>query len=307
MTQNLAPVAVFAYNRGDHLRETLWSLSKNPEFQKSPVYIYCDGPRSASEDKATKLAREVAHSMAPENAHFVMRDQNLGLRQSIVLGVSDLVEKYGKAIVVEDDLVVSHDFLAFMNAALDSYEGVKKVMQISGHFFPVSVDEKETPIFLPFTTTWGWATWKRAWDCFDIAGQGYEILSENGELRKRFNLDNSYPYYKMLKRQRAGLVDSWGILWYLSVFLKKGVTVYPRKSLVSNNGFDGSGYHCSPASGATQKLVSGINVSKINFTNNVVISEDEFAAVKKYLKKNSSIASRLLRRVGGFFGPAFVA
>ena len=169
---------------------------------------------------------------------------NLGLANSVIKGVTEVVNKYGRGIVLADDLLTAPGFLRYMNDALDRYENEEKVMQISGHMFDVDIEAETDAVFLPFTTSWGWATWKRAWSKFDPSAAGYDLLREDKSLRHKFDLDGTYDYFAMLERQLKGKVNSWAIRWYLSVFMLNGISLFPTKTLVYNFGFDGSGTHC---------------------------------------------------------------
>lgn len=240
----LAPVIVFAYRRPDHLRKTLSSLMRCEGFEQSPVIVYFDGPHETDETDSVMATRELARSMMGEHAEFHFRVMNLGLSGSVIGGVSDVVSRFGRAIVVEDDLELSTSFLTFMNQALDRYANDESVFQVSGYMFDVPIlKESPSALFLPFTASWGWATWKRAWDEFDPQATGWEALRTDEALRRRFNLDGTYDYATMLMRQMAGLRDSWAVRWYWTVFKANGLVLFPPVSLVSNNGFDGSGTH----------------------------------------------------------------
>lgn len=240
-----APIALFAFRRPDHLRRTIEALKACPEFSQSPLFVYCDGPRNDADRPSVTAARNVARAMLDGfNATMIESAENRGLAKSIIAGVGELCEKYGRAIVVEDDLLVSPDFLAYMNAALDRYAGNDRVFQVSGYMFPIDHPRSDNALFLPLTTSWGWATWSRAWKKFDHAGHGIEALRKDRSLRRRFDLNGAYPYYAMLRDQQAGKVDSWAIRWYLSVFLSEGLVLFPAASQVRNVGFDGSGRNC---------------------------------------------------------------
>ena len=112
--------------------------------------------------------REVAQVMLGDRAEYHFSDENLGLDPSVIAGVSDTLDKFGRAIVVEDDLELNSAFLTYMNHALDHYAYDERVFQISGYMFDVpELSATHSALFLPFTVSWGWATWKRAWDQFD--------------------------------------------------------------------------------------------------------------------------------------------
>lgn len=260
MKAALAPIALFTFKRPLHTQRTLASLALNPEFARSELHIFCDGSRRADEDAAVEATREVARRFEHPNKTVHEAPANRGLAASIIDGVGRLCDERGRVIVVEDDLVVAPVFLDFLNRGLDHYQADERVMQVSGHMFAADLSaDTGDAVFLPFTTSWGWATWQRAWTHFDPEMRGFERLAGDRALRRRFDLDNAYPYFAMLKKQKAGLLDSWAIRWYLSVFARDGLVLYPRRSLVNNEGFDGSGTNCGVDVSVRDLAVSGVN------------------------------------------------
>jgi hypothetical protein len=241
----LAPIALFVYNRPDHTKQTVESLQKNALSKESELFIFSDGPKNDAAKKQVMEVRDYIKTISGfKRVNIIEKEKNSGLANSIIAGVTELCERFGSVIVLEDDLIVSPHFLEYMNAALERYEKNERVMQISGFMFPVELKALTDAVFLPFTSSWGWATWQRAWQQFDPEMKGYDNLHANPALRRRFDLDGSYPYYKMLEAQRRGRIDSWAIRWYLSVFIAGGLVLHPARSLVCNGGFDNSGIHC---------------------------------------------------------------
>lgn len=240
-----APIALFVYNRPAHTRETIEALRKCELAEQSDLFIFSDAPKTNKDADAVSEVREYIRSIDGfKSVSIGERNANFGLANSIINGVTSVINVHDRIIVLEDDLIVSPNFLRFMNDALDQYEDKPSVIQISGYMFPVKVDIDEDALFLPMTTSWGWATWKRAWQLFDPDAKGYASLKNDSMLRKRFNLDGAFDYFSMLENQLEGRINSWAIRWYLATFLNNGLTLYPRQSLVSNIGFDGSGTHC---------------------------------------------------------------
>lgn len=305
-----APIAIFAYRRPDHLRRTIEALKACPEFSCSPIFVYCDGPRNDADQPLVMAARNIARAMLDGfDSTIIESVANRGLANSIIGGVGELCEKFGRVIVVEDDLVVSPYFLAYMNAALDRYAGDDRVFQVSGYMFPLDPPRTDKALFLPFTTSWGWATWSRAWKHFDHAGRGIEVLRKDRSLRRRFDLGGAYPYYAMLRKQHAGRVDSWAIRWYLSVFLNSGLVLYPATSLVRNNGFDGSGENCGDMGAVVFPGVASESVSDGNaerFPDEPAIDRAVYAQVASYLRmaQRRVVMATMSRKLSGFI-PAF--
>ncbi len=254
----LAPIALFLYRRPEHTRRTLESLRACAELARSPLVVFCDAAKTSEAEDAVRETRAVARRLVP-NATFVERDRNYGLARSIIEGVSELTARYGKVIVVEDDLEVAPSFLRFMNEGLDRYANDDQVMQVSGYQFPLDPPLTARSLFLSFPTSWGWATWQRAWQHFDPQATGYQRLKADAALRRRFDLDGSYPYFDMLERQQRGEIDSWAIRWHLSVMLSDGLVLYPARSLVVNTGFDGSGTHGAPNWGGAGQNADTVN------------------------------------------------
>ncbi|MEP7056213.1 MAG: glycosyltransferase [Caldimonas sp.] len=239
-----APVVIFAYMRADHLRRTVESLLANPEAGSTDVIVYCDATKSSAHQPMIDAVRTYAESISGfRSVECIHRPSNVGLMRSVIDGVTKTLAKHGRAIVLEDDLLLSPHFLRYMNAALDRYEHDPQVASIHGYVYPVGEALPET-FFLKGADCWGWATWSRGWAHFDADGSKLlrEIL-EKGLVRE-FDFDGQFPYSNMLRDQIAGRNSSWAILWYASCFLKDLLTLYPGRSLVENIGNDSSGTHC---------------------------------------------------------------
>jgi hypothetical protein len=240
----LAPIILFAYNRPRHTMQTVEALQKNELAADSELFIYSDGPRDTEESKAavTEVRKYLKEVSGFKKVTITESPKNLGLAASVIRGVSEVVNKYGRVIVLEDDLVTSPHFLTFMNDALDTYQDEEKVMHVSGFMYNL---DKQVPstFFLRFPNSWGWGTWKRSWDRF-CEETSYLIkgISQKGSMQ--FNENNKLSSFQMLLDQQKGKIDSWAVRWYASIFLADGLALYPCRSLVNNVGFDGSGRHC---------------------------------------------------------------
>jgi hypothetical protein len=239
-----APVVVFCYRRPDHLRRTLESLMHCDGFELTPVIVFGDGPKNPEQVEAVEQTREMARTLLGDRAEYHFREMNAGLARSVITGVGDVIGRFGRAIVIEDDLELAPGFLTYMNRALERFADNDRVWQVSGYMFDVpEFKSRSEAFFLPMTVSWGWATWKRAWDQFDLLAAGWERVDSDPSLRRRFNLEGAYDYATMLKRQMSGRLDSWAIRWYWTVFKANGLALFPPVTLVRNNGFDGSGSH----------------------------------------------------------------
>jgi hypothetical protein len=295
-----APIALFAYNRPRHTRATLEALGANALARESDLYVFADAARKPEAIAGVEEVRRVLRTIEGfKSVTVVDRKSNMGLAASITEGLGGLCERYGRAIVVEDDLATSPHFLDYMNAALDRYDAEDRVMQISGHMFPANLRTPEDAIFLPFITSWGWATWARAWRHYDPLARNYGRLAGDPSLRKRFDLEGHYPYFRMLQAQQQGRIDSWAIRWYLSVFFRQGLALYPKNSMVRNLGFDGTGVNCNVSDFAQSDLDPNFRVGVMPA---VVGTTAEIEAVYRALPVPrlswTSVLSRASRMLG---------
>ena len=240
-----APIALFTYNRPWHTRQTVEALQRNDLAADGELIIYSDGPRTESDRKQVEEVRRYLNSITGfRRVTVVERSRNLGLAASVMDGVTETVNRFGRVVVLEDDLVVSAHFLDYMNTALTLFQDDTRVMQISGHMFRVDFSEGiADSFFLPYTMTVGWGTWRRAWDVFDPGMKGVSLLERDRRARHAFDMEGTYPYYEMIIDQRTGKIDSWGIQWYLSVFSSRGIVLHPKYSLVRHIGFDEGATH----------------------------------------------------------------
>ncbi len=278
-----APVVIFAFDRPKHLKRALRALSTNPEFNLSKLFIFCDGPKGSNHELTVNETRIIANEWFHPNKTVVEAKTNRGLSASVIAGVTEIVETYGTVIVVEDDLEVDRGFLSYLNNGLNEYKYVPKVMQISAYMFPIpDFIEKSETLFLPNISSWGWATWSHAWANFDPDALGWELLLNNKDIRREFDVGGSYPYSDMLFRQKMGIIDSWAIRWNWSVYRCSGVVVYPPVSLVKNIGFDGSGTHCDVLYLEDANLIP--RLMPLEFSKDIKLAEVDLIRIKTSLK-----------------------
>ncbi|GAB4405646.1 MAG: glycosyltransferase [Microscillaceae bacterium] len=243
--QTLAPICLFTYKRLDCTIQTLEALQKNHLAQESRLYVFSDGPKK-SEDQAEidKVRAATASLKGFAEVKHVHRTENLGLARSIISGVSEVIRQHGKVIVMEDDLLTTPNFLAFMNAALDFYQDNAKVFSIGGYTIPIQI-----PSTFPFDAypcprhnPWGWASWRNRWETVDWEVKGYDAFKEDAAARARFNRGGS-DLSKMLDKQMSEKLDSWAIRWGFQQFLNNQITILPSVSKVRNIGFGPDATH----------------------------------------------------------------
>jgi glycosyltransferase involved in cell wall biosynthesis len=299
MLQKLAPICLFVYNRPHHVQLTIQALAQNKLAKESDLIIYADGSKSVEQaDKVSEVRNFISRINGFHSVTVIEREKNYGLANSIIEGVTNTLNKYGRIIVLEDDMVTSPYFLTYMNEALEKYRDNDKVVCIHGYVCPTAERLPET-FFLRGADCWGWATWSRGWACFNPDGKFLYNELKKRKLFHAFDYNGAYPFTKMLVNQIKGKNDSWAIRWYASAYLLEKLTLYPSRSLVQNIGNDNSGTHCEKT---TDWL---IEVSKVPVKLDdipVVLSElgrDAFECHFREIKPD--ITKRILKRIFKLF------
>ena len=255
----LAPVVLFAFNRPTHLERTLEAVLLDPLAARTPLIAFSDGP---SADRDVELVEQVRRLLKGvrgfASIEVVERPRNLGLARSVIAGVTEVLGAHGRAVVLEDDLVVSPRFLGFMNDLLRSYAEEERVFSVTGYNYPsrlvnVPSDYLYSIYFAHRASSWGWGTWKDRWSQVDWEVGDFEQFSKDGRARRRFERGGA-DLSEMLEDQMAGRVDSWAIRWCYASFRLGRVNAYPVKSLVTNIGLDDSGIHCGPDDRLTDEI-----------------------------------------------------
>src|SRR5215213_8164642 len=301
----VTPIALFTYNRAEHTARVLKNLANCSRLDECLLHIYCDAPKTDTHNTSVEASRKVVWEHAAElGAHVIERNTNFGLARSVVDGVTDLCSRFGRVIVVEDDLVLNPGFIDYMLQALHCYEEAANVYQVSGYMFPVSQPATPDAFLLPLITTWGWATWQRAWQIFDWDATDARTELKVTATRKRFDLNSSYPYAAMLESQLNGSTDSWGILFWWQVFKRGGLALHPRRSLVWNGGFDRTGTNCGDQGWSNEpgpEVISNwITGHTVDFQKEIVAHHEAFDNICKFLKKEqypASLSGRIRRRL----------
>lgn len=238
-----APIALFTYNRPIHLQKTLESLKANPLASKSEIYIFSDAPKSEKDQSVVNRVRDLIKNVKGfDNIHIIEQVENKGLANSIIEGVSQIIKLHKKIIVLEDDLIVSTNFLNYQNDCLVKYQEHPKVFSIAGYMPPIQIptEEKEDVFLIPRCSSWGWATWEDRWLKSDWNVSDFQNFIKDKQKQKIFEAGGN-DVTVMLLKQQLGVIHSWAIRWNYAHFKNDAYCLYPRHTKVANTGTDGSG------------------------------------------------------------------
>ena len=289
-----APIVVFGFNRPNALKNTIASLLRNEEAKQSDLFIFVDGPREGRDGEKEKVdaVRDYVKSITGfKSLHYTFSERNNGLANSIIKGVSKVINKFGRVIVLEDDLSVQPNFLAFMNQGLEKYEDVDKIFSIGGYTnkLRIPTDYQADAFVFNDSTSWGWATWKNRWDTIDWK---LEPFDNYRKYKSAFNKWLGSDAWRMLKRWHKGEIKSWSIRFNFAQFMQDRPAIAPVYSLVANDGFDGNGTNCKAWSRFKYELEP---TGKKNFTWPEDLKIDQ--RLRKQTMWYSSIPIRIFSRI----------
>ena len=304
MTNTYAPILLFVYNRPEHVRRNIQALLKNELAAESELFIYSDAAKDETSQAAVKEVRAFIRSIQGfKKITITERAENWGLARSIIDGVTTQINRYGRVIVLEDDLVVAPHFLQFMNDALETYRDEERGGHIQAGDFTHDPSLPDT-FLIKWTGSWGWGTWDRAWKHFNADGKALLTELESRKLTYTFDFNGKYGYTRMLRRQIEGKNNSWAIRWNASLFLKGILSLNVGKSLVQNEGFDGSGTNCGGGGlYASELYMERLPVKKISPIEENIQARNAY--VRYYARTNSFMAKairRIKRTLKGDFG-----
>jgi len=279
--KDLAPIALFVYNRPKETAGLLESLKKNKLAKESLLFIFSDAPKSPEQAEKVKETRAILNKLSGfKNIEIFESRENNGLAHSVISGVSKIIDRYGKVIVLEDDLVLANDFLEYMNEALDLYEKNDSIWTVTGYGPPIEIDSNyKYDVYLSYRgCSWGWGTWKDRWEKHDWYLSDYHEFISSPNLVEKFKKGGS-DLLEMLKLQKIGKLDSWAIRSCYSQARKNMYTVYPVKSKLQNIGFGETSTHCT-SSGSKYK--TELYENKLNLTDDLNLNDSITYEFKKY-------------------------
>lgn len=238
-----APIILFCYNRPEHTQRTVEALLKNKMAKDSELFIFCDGPKLQNDERVKTVRQYLKTIKGFKSINIFEGKTNKGLSKSVIDGVSKILLKYDKVIVLEDDLLSAPSFLENMNLMLEFYQNKSEIFSVSGYVPPVNKKKYPDDTFVyPRTCSWGWGTWRERWNSVDWEIADFNSFITNKKRRKKFNL-GGIDMTPMLLKQMIGEIDSWAIRFSYSCFIQGKVSVYPILSQVQSIGTDGSGTH----------------------------------------------------------------
>lgn len=297
---SLAPIVLFTYNRLDTLKQTVEALKLNYLAPTTELYIFSDAAKNNQDYEAVEEVRKFIYNISGFQSVTIKEAiHNKGLANSIIDGVSEILVKHETVIVLEDDLFCTPNFLNFMNQSLVHYKNESEVFSISGYSFNLNIGKEYEfdTYFLNRGWSWGWATWRNRWENIDWEIRDYDSFKLDKKAKKEFSKGGS-DLNSMLRKQMDGKLDSWAIRWFYNQYKTQGLTIYPKESLVFNNGFD---IHATHTIGSSKRYIPTMDDGlKLNFKFPAYVSETKIA--QKLFQQKMGYLSRIKSKIETILG-----
>lgn len=280
-----APIIIFTYNRIENLKKLISSLLKNPESKYSKIYIFLDGPKTTKDKlKTDEIYKYLRSIKIFRSLKIFYRKKNLGSAKNIMQGINYVSNQETKFIVLEDDLIISSKFLYFCNKMLNFYKNKKNVWHINGWFFD-NLKSKDKFFFSTHMSCWGWATWSDRWKKLKKINKKQTYFNIKKKFRKEFEFLTAGSYLGLLLNYKKK-INTWAVYWYYSIFISKGITVTPYKTLAINTGFKYNSENTKINYYKKHKILESTIQSRLRFKEPILDKKILSEINSVYLKKN---------------------
>jgi hypothetical protein len=297
---DLAPIVLFTYNRLELTKKTVNHLQNNILAKYSNLIIFSDASKADGDEQQIKDIRRYLRSVKGfKSCRIIERENNFGLARNIIEGVTEIIQEFGKIIVLEDDLITSKNFLCFMNESLEYYKERRDIFSISGYTANLpSLNKLQIDDYLSYRpSSWGWATWKHQWADIDWDVSDFKKFIKSRSETRKFNR-GGIDMVRMLKHYMEGKNNSWAIRWSYAMYKDSKYCIYPKISKVQNIGFGDDATHCTGENIYLTSLDISCN-SKFNHTNDISVNPQiakEFSYQYSYINKGIKKVKHFIRR-----------
>lgn len=240
----ITPVALIIFNRPDTTRLVFEEIRKA---QPQKLLVIADGAREHKVGEAEKCAMTRAIIDGVDWQCDVLTnysDKNLGCKQRVSSGIDWVFEQVEEAIILEDDCVPDQTFFRFCQEMLARFKCDERIMMISGTNLAWDSDHNDPYYYSRYPHIWGWATWRRVWDKYDVDMIALPDLLNDEVFIRSFENPNEYKHWaKVFNSVCNGKVDTWDAQVVYLAFMNSMSTVYPSGNFIKNIGFDSNATH----------------------------------------------------------------
>lgn len=279
----IAPVLFIVFNRPDTTARVFEAIR---QARPALLLVAADGPRNEEERTVTEAVRRITKSIDwPCEVHYDFSEKNLGCKRRVYSAISWAFEQVDSLIILEDDCLPHPDFFEFCSETLLRYSDSNQIGSISGiNIFSNNHEKQFSYLFAKLGGIWGWATWKRIWNSFEI--NKYESLSSNDRKQIRRYLGKGYLsefYISQIASLKDGKIDTWDFQWVVYNLLNQYLSILPASNLISNIGFRSDATHTKGESDISRRLQQVETVKPIKHPNEIRINSDYLTHFQDFL------------------------
>lgn len=293
-------IGVFVHARPEHTARVLESLRA---CAPSKIHVFSDGPSRDQDWERVEKVRGIVAAVDWCEVDLVAHERNLGLDGNIRYGVDRILASHPHGVFLEDDCLPTPRMLEYFRAGFERYEARREVMHLNAYSpFHRPVGDSGLDAFASRRClSWGWGTWRRAWEQARFDRNLVEEVLGSDELRGKVALGGRELLPRLLEK---GADNHWDMYWTLSVLLAGGVCITPLKSLVRSIGFDGTGVNCRPTSLPQPLLEDRPAGGGFRLPDDLVVRQHPEGLLLRYCegRADPTWIQHKIRRIGFHFG-----
>jgi hypothetical protein len=267
------PVLFLIFNRPETTKQ-VWEVIQS--VRPKHLYVAADGPRSTRPEdiEKCKQARAIVQPDWDCELKILYREENLGCRNAVSQAITWFFNEVEEGIILEDDCLPDPTFFNFCSVLLEKYRNEPSIMHIGGCNFQYGKKRGEgSYYFSKYNHIWGWATWRRAWESYDMDMKDYPLLKNQKTWREVFF--NEYEEKKWRPKFQSvydNKYDTWDYQWTFAIWKSKGLAVTPQVNLISNIGFDKNATHTISKNNLSS--LKTMQIGEWRWTDTIAINQD---------------------------------
>jgi len=292
------PILFLIFNRPDTTKKVFNAIRQAKPKQ---LFVAADGPRENKEGEKEKCeqVRKILEQVDWDcEVKTLFRDKNLGCKIAVSSAIDWFFKNVEEGIILEDDCLPSQSFFWFCQELLEYYRNDTRIMHISGDNFQFGRKRGEgSYYFSKYSHVWGWATWRRAWKCFDVNMKSFEEFKTENQINNVFQIKQQQKYWiKNFELTYNGKINTWDYIWLYACFINNGLCIMPNKNLVSNLGFSKEGLHTKDENSIFSKMEIK-EIEEIKHANFILADQEADLLTSKLCFGNINIFNRIKNKI----------
>lgn len=235
------PVLLVGFNRPHCIRKVMQRLSV---VKPQKLYITIDAPRDGNHDDV-RLVKEVKSIVSNITwdckAHYNFHEKNVGAEINVSSGISWVLQNEEMVIINEDDIYAQYSFYRFIQDMLQVYKDDETIAMVSGiNHSVIPFSQNNNYYFTRMGHIWGWGTWKRVWEKYDLNEQADPKILSLEYMKKvcaneKIAKANLQAFQYWLRPENR----TWDFVFSYFRLKNNMLSIVPTRNLVSNIGVDG--------------------------------------------------------------------